>query len=333
MKKIYLAFFTILTGLSINAQTLTQANHAPVSGDQYSNFQCDSTAILPGASGTGVTWNYSTLVIHTGIANNYSTSVSTSTSYPAADIAVYSSTANINYFKSSATDLNFYGGNINIGAVNATLNYTSPAIYAKYPMSLATTGTSNIGGTIAAFSNNGSFSGNSSVVADGTGTLVLPARTFTNVMRVVTTQTINFTVILPGTALQVTYDYYSGSLKTPVFSIVSSTLTSSLGNSNQSYVYVAKNYSTVGVKENKQTLIELAVYPNPSSSNLNFVTESNEAKQVLIYDITGKLVEKQNFIDGKLKLDVSNYNTGLYMYTVIGNANQTLKSGKVTVSH
>jgi hypothetical protein len=55
--------------------------------------------------------------------------------------------------------------------------------------------------------------------------------------------------------------------------------------------------------------------------------------QIYLIDVTGKLVEKQNLTDGKLKLDVSNYTTGLYMYSVIGNANQTLKSGKITVSH
>jgi hypothetical protein len=91
--------------------------------------------------------------------------------------------------------------------------------------------------------------------------------------------------------------------------------------------------STVGVKENAEQAIQLVAYPNPAHSNLFISTESKEAKTIEIIDLTGRVIEKANFTDGKLKLDLTNYNTGLYLYTVYGNGHQNLKSGKFTVTH
>lgn len=91
--------------------------------------------------------------------------------------------------------------------------------------------------------------------------------------------------------------------------------------------------STVGVAENNIQTIELKAYPNPANTSLYVATESAEAKTMEIIDLTGKVIEKIAFNDGKLKLDVSKYNTGLYFYNVLGNNNQNLKSGKFTVTH
>jgi hypothetical protein len=303
----------------------------------FSTYQCDST-ITPGASGAGALWNYATIITHSSIVNNYTAAVNSNASYPIPGVAVASVLSNMSYYKASATKLNYWGGNIVVGPVSAALIYTASAVKAVYPMSLSTTSTAVTGGTInvtAPLAQAGTFVGNSATIADGTGTLVLPTGTYSTVIRVLTTQTINFTTPLAsGTVTQMNYDYYNVGTKEALFSITNSTVLTSLSPlpSSQSIVTRIKPLVT-GINENKVSTFELGVYPNPSSTTVNFVTENAEAKQVLVYDITGKLVEKQNLTDGKLKLDVSNYNTGLYMYSVIGNANQTLKSGKITVSH
>lgn len=334
MKKIYLSIITTLAAFSVSAQ-LTDANHSPVAGDMFSNYQCDSTGITAGASGASATWNYGTIITHSSIVNNYTAAVNSNASYPQPGVAVASALSNMSYLKSSATSLNYWGGNIQVGAIAATLIYTGPAVIAAYPMSLNTTSTSATNGSISipSIAQSGTFTGNSSTIADGSGTLVLPTGTYTNVLRVVTSQTINFTVQLgAGSVNQKNYEYFKVGVKEALFSINTSTIVSPAGTSTQTLVTRTKPLIT-SINENKAVAFELGVYPNPSSTTVNFVTENAEAKQVVVYDITGKLVEKQNLNEGKLKLDVSNYNTGLYMYSVIGNANQTLKSGKITVSH
>ena len=335
MKKIYLAFFTLLTGLSLNAQ-LTDANHSPVAGEVFSTYQCDSLGVTPGASGASTLWNFATITTHSSVVNNYTAAVNSNTLYPSPGVSVASALSNMSYYKASLSDLRYWGGNITVGGVAASLVYSTSAITAVYPMNFNSTGSSITSGSISipAVSQTGTFTGNSEALADGTGTLVIPTGTFNNVIRVVTSQTINFNVQLgAGTVNQKNYEYFNVGTKEALFTITTSTITAPLvGTSTQTLITRTKPV-TVGIKENKQALIELSVYPNPSSTTVNFVTESAEAKQILVYDVTGKLVEKQNFTDGKLKLDVSGYSAGLFMYTVIGNNNQTLKTGKVTVSH
>ncbi|MBA2613784.1 MAG: T9SS type A sorting domain-containing protein [Bacteroidetes bacterium] len=336
MKKIYLSLLLLVGGLTLNAQ-LTQANHAPINSETYTTYQCDSTAISPGASGAGANWNFGTITTHSSLVSNYSVNTNTNSTYPMPGVDVSSSSTNESFYTSSATDLKYWGGNINVGAIAAALLYTNAAITAVYPMILNTTGSSVTGGniTVPSLSQSGTFTGNSGTLADGTGTLILPNGTFTNVIRVVTTQTITFTVPLTtGTVTQQNWDYYNVGTKNSLFTISTSTFVAGISPTPSSQTVVTRsNPSTVGLKENKQNVIDLVVFPNPSSTSLNFVTESTAAKFVLIYDITGKLIEKQNLIDGKLKLNVSTYNSGLYTYSVIGSNNQNLKTGKVTVTH
>ncbi|MDO8999978.1 MAG: T9SS type A sorting domain-containing protein [Bacteroidota bacterium] len=338
MKKIYSTLFLSIGILCVNAQTLTEANHSPVAGDMYTTYQCDSLNVNPGASGAGAVWNFSTVVTHSNVINNYTAVANSNASYPIPGVALASSVNNISYYKSTTSDLKYWGGNIVVGPVAATLIYTTAAVVAAYPMSITTSSSSATGGTInttAPLPQAGTFVGNSGTIADGTGTLILPTGTFTNVIRVVTTQTIDFIVPLAtGTVTQMNFDYYNIGTKESLFTISTSTVLTSLSPTPSTQTIVTRSVPTpVGIKENRQSLIDLVVFPNPSSNQVNFVTESKEAKQLVIYDVTGKLIEQHNFVDGKLILSVLDYNKGMYLYSILGNSNQTLKSGKITVSH
>jgi hypothetical protein len=342
MKKIYPAILSLFTVFSVNAQ-LTQANHAPVHNDMYATYQCDS--VNPGAGGANTVWNYSTIGTHSSVVKSYTAQTVSTPNFPLANIAVASGPNNTLYYNSTSAQLSYYGGNISVGsgatAVIATLTYTSPAIYASYPMSFNTTASSAVGGSLNVSSPlpaTGTFTGNSTTLAEGTGTLILPGTgyTYTNVLRVVNSQSISFSTGLGnGTLVQHNYEYYSPGFKEPVFTVSTATAVTPVGTVTQTLTTRNKNglVTTVGLNENKGiSLGSVSVFPNPATAQLNFVTDIKDAKQAMIYDVTGKLVEFQNFNDGKIKLDVSSYNKGLYFYTVTGNNNQKLKSGKITVS-
>ncbi len=339
MKRIYaLSLFTFF-GLALNAQTLTEANHSPLAGDLFTNVQCDSTGVTPGASGTGITWNFSSVIAHTAIVNNFTAApTSTINPYPVPGIAVASSINNISYYTSSPAFLKYWGGNIIAGPVGGNLIFSMPAISAVYPMSINSTSSSVTGGTInvsTPLSLNGTFTGNSGVLADATGTIILPFGTFNNVIRVVTTQTIIFTTALAnGTITQMNYDYYSTTVKPALFTISTSTLNvPTFGAPSTQTVVTRFVPSTVGINETGKLINDLQVYPNPSTTNVNFVTKHEEAKSIMVYDVTGNLIVAQDFNEGKLKLDVSNFSTGLYIYNIIGSENKSLKSGKISVCH
>ncbi|MDZ4663506.1 MAG: T9SS type A sorting domain-containing protein [Bacteroidota bacterium] len=96
------------------------------------------------------------------------------------------------------------------------------------------------------------------------------------------------------------------------------------------FVYPA---STVGVKETSVNEMNVIAYPNPANTAFYVNAESSDAKNLEIIDLTGKVLERLTFTDGKVKADVSKYHTGIYLYSVTGNNNQRLKTGKFTVTH
>lgn len=335
MKKTLLSIAIIISAAS-QAQTLTQANSAPAAGNSYTTYQCDSTGISAGASGAGQTWNFSSIITHSLIAKAYISSVNSNTVYAPADVYVNSTTSSDNsYYKSTSNDLKYYGGNFMISTFAVSLTYTVPSIKAIYPMSLNTTTSSAVSGSVTLNGSvNGTFTGNSGVTADATGTLVLAGKTFTDVIRVVTTQALNASLSIgTGTVTQLTYDYYSAAAaKAPIFSISTSTIVSLAGTSTQTLVTILKDYPTASINEAQQANTELNVFPNPSSSFVNFNTTNVEATKVIAYDLTGKMVVSELIEFGKAKMNVYTLSNGLYLYTVIGKNNQVLTTGKFNVS-
>lgn len=332
MKKLYFTLLSAAIGLSVNAQTLTQANHAPANGNVFSTYQVDSTGVSPGAAGAGVSWNFSSVNTHSNISNNYTATTVNNAAYPSANIAIASSTNDLSYYNSTTGILNYWGGNIVVGTIPATITYTSAAVRAVYPMSLNSTQSAATGGSLVAGGTNGTFTGNSKVIMDGTGTLSIPGGTYTNALRVVTSQTINYTASpITGVVTQVNYDYYSTGTKAPLFTISTSSVTSNIGAPSQQTVVTRYKASPTGINSIDAGVNVVSVFPNPSSSFINFETSNQGAKTISIYDINGKLIESRS-LSSSLKLDVSNYAIGIYSYKIMSADNNFIKSSKFTVA-
>jgi hypothetical protein len=352
MKKTLLSL-SILFSLGASAQ-LTQANHAPTVGFNYDLFQCDTAGVTSGATGAAATWNYTSLNTTTVAVANYSTIASSNAAYSSADVSVTASTSDVAYFKSSGTDLKYYGGDLNFGLVSGTINYSNPAIYAKYPMALNTTTTSTPSGSVTVFGSTGPIGGTVTVIADGAGTLNLDApgaaagttlKSFTDVIRVKTienllgnvTITFPFTIAVTFTVTRENYDFYSPSAsKAPILSIAN--FTANLNSVSGPTVNTVKNvtvqrdYNIVGINEVQKSSIELTVYPNPAATVVNFATTSPEATKVIAFDVTGKLVATELLEMGKAKMNLINLSSGMYIYHVVDKNNLVLKSDKFNVS-
>ncbi len=303
----------------------------------FGTYQCDSTGITAGGNGSGQSWNYASLTEHLSTLKTYSTLTSFNAAYNPADVSVGSGPNNTLYYRSATTKLNYYGGDLTIGAFVLNVKYANPAIFALYPMSLNSSTTSITSGSInatAPLALSGTFNGTCNVTADATGTLTLPSKTFTNVIRVVTSQTISSTLAGGATVNLLVYDYYSpDNTKAPLFSINTSTISSLLGGTSiQTLVNVMQNYNVVGVNETQKLNIELSVFPNPATTIINFSTASLEATKIIAFDMTGKIVATEAFEMGKSKINTSNLSSGVYMYQVMDKNNQTLTTGKFNVN-
>lgn len=334
MKKILLSL-SVFAALGANAQ-LTQANHTPSFWDPaYTVNQCDTIASgVPGATGAGAMWSY-TPTVHLSIQKTYSTSLSSNGAFAPADGVVSAGPNDASYYRTDNPNaLPYYGGNISVNGVSAIVKYSSPAIVASYPMALNTSTSSTTAGTVTVtnpFPITTAFTGNCNVLADATGTLVLPGRTFNDIIRLTTNQNI----VASGTATinLLTYDYYSqANAKAPILSVQSSTIASFSGTSTQTITTLQRDFITVGVKEAKVAASGISVFPNPASSVINFSTDNAEAYKVTVYDITGKAVLTELFEDNRSKLNVSAMNNGMYLYTVTGKNNQVLNTGKFNVN-
>ena len=349
MKKTLLSL-SLLLSLAASAQ-LTQANHAPSVGFGYELFQCDTTGVTGGASGAGATWNFTSLATSTVPIAIYTTAVATNTTYSPADVSISASASDIGYYKSSATDLKYYGGDVSFGIVGGTVIYTNPAVYATYPMALNTSTTSTPSGSVIVFGSTGVIGGTVTAIADGTGTLNLDApgaaagttlKSFTNVTRVKTTENLlgNVTVfglLINYTITRVNYDYFQPNASRASLltisnnTVVLSAITGPTTNIAKS-VTVQNNYNIVGINETPKPTIELSVYPNPTSSMINFATKSIEAAKIIAYDLNGKVVATEFIEMGKAKMNLTHLTNGIYLYHVYGKNNQILKSDKFTVT-
>jgi hypothetical protein len=346
MKKLYFFLTSTVLTLSLNAQ-LTQSNNALVAGDNYEMYQVDSL-VGPGASGANAVWNFSTVTTHSSIIKSYSTTANTNTGYASAQVAVAASANNTSYFSANSSSMLYWGGNIATGNVTGQLTYTAPAAFAAYPMSLNTSTASTTSGAASVsnpFPASGTFNGNCSSMADGTGTLMLPgpSQTFTDVTRVMITQTLNLNITTPiattATVTQIDYEYYSPSVKGPLYVITTVTAVTAASTNTQVLAYRNKNAigvvvptNTSSIASNTANLQELLVYPNPSSGIIFFAADSKDARSAVIFDVTGKVVEEFAFDNGKATLNVSRYQKGIYLYRVVNSSNKTYKTGRITVT-
>ena len=246
MKKILLSLAVIISAAT-QAQTLTQAGNEPTPWDPaYTIYQCDSMGVSPGNTGAAQLWDFSMSTPHLSLSKTYLATQNSNSLYSPAYTHIAASLSDDSYYNSVSGILNYYGGHFVTNGQSIALVYTAPAIMAKYPMSLGTSTTATIAGsvTVAGFIS-GTFTGNNTVSADATGSLTLAGKTYTDVLRVVTSQTLNAT-LSAGTATvnQVNYNYYSASApKVPLYSISTSTMQSSIAaTSSHTIATIYKDY-------------------------------------------------------------------------------------------
>jgi hypothetical protein len=84
--------------------------------------------------------------------------------------------------------------------------------------------------------------------------------------------------------------------------------------------------ANVGINENVGS--EVSIYPNPTSDVLNISTNSNDLSELIIKDITGKIVLNKNF-NNNIKVNTENYAKGIYLIAVKNNLGTV--SEKITV--
>lgn len=317
--------------------TITAADN-PVPGDVQSFIDIDSTNLSLGSSGTSQMWNYSTVVIN-------GNPLVTSTFVP------MSSVPNNFAFPGGTIGLDLGGGGYGVlsntsakfeylGYAETTLSncwmYSDPFKPFSLPFTYGSTSPDNYlliqptNTTVGTFTTTG----------DGTGTLVLPTATVSNVLKLRylqyesdTTSTgsiLNFTI---------TMDQWRASVsKFPLLEVQTSTMVVTTG-TNVSVTYnkngrIYSTYYPLGISSIENSS-EFKVFPNPVTNGELFISNIplSERMTIEIYNVLGQTVKtilpgSQNNSEPK-KINVSDLAKGIYYLRI--NAKETAKTQMIII--
>lgn len=238
MKKTLLFVFASACSLSqIFAQpTLSSANTSPKPGDNYITQSAKVTGAPVYGGGANQNWNYSALV-DSGDAVAFQAVSPAGTpfaaTFPGSNLVLKTLGDSVfSYFNSSASALITYGAGIRIDSDTSTIRYNPPRTTLPYPFTYNSSFSDSIRVQLPGF--DFTFAGADSIRGDGYGSLSLPGRTFSNVLRVEYIEDLTGTGTIGGftttTHLRtINYLYYAPDTHAPILSYMISQSTTSIG--------------------------------------------------------------------------------------------------------
>lgn len=172
--------------------TLTSSTTTPVVGETFLNQFAQATNVSVYSGGANATWDYSHLVDSAGtqlLQVVLPSSTPFNDSFPSSNLVVKTANdSNFIYFNSQASLVSILGA---ITRDSGSIRYTKPRSFIAYPFSYNSFYTDSVVEYISRANVTGR--GKDSLTADGYGTLLLPGKTYTNVLRVRSIENVTIT--------------------------------------------------------------------------------------------------------------------------------------------
>jgi hypothetical protein len=290
---------------------ITSSSTNPAVGTSDSLYM-SASAMSPGGGGAGVTWNFSTLPLtFAGMINIVNPSASPyASTFPSANFVMQMSVG--------ASTVYDYNRNSSVGMETFASTYAgtgtgydftpNPRLSIPFPFHYLDSKTDT-------FQSLGSSTQDTvRLTYDGYGTLILPWKTYSNVIRVKEEY--------GGTDYK--YAWYTVSPLMLVFGWDN-------GASNP-FHYISEAATPTAVA-NISGSANVAVYPNPFTSNtvLRITSTADFSNTVLLLtDIAGKTVKQQLITGEETNIDRDGLSPGIYFYKVI-NSGVTIALGKLSI--
>lgn len=308
MKKIYSTILCIgLASAGFAQVTITGADVNGTIGESFTFFQTDY--ISPGSAGASQTWDLSTVT--TGASGTID-HTSPNLTFPASNITQVQGTNSL-YYDFSASGQTIHG----IDAGGTVMTYSDGMTTIGFPLSMGTTGNDTHTATFTSGGFPFTRSGTTSWDADGWGTLITPAGTFTNVLRVFETQVYQDTWSGPAIDYNIEiYAWYKAGIHYPVASMTSVTTTSG----SQTY----GTYLDINLSVEELNAMTFTIAPNPANDQVIVTQFNGTFGSMVITDMGGKVVVESD----SHTADISGLNSGVYFVKVIdqhGTASETQK--------
>lgn len=339
MKRSLLLVALVISSMT-SAQSLDLSNE-PAIGETSNMFLCDSFAVnYEAITGSGVTWDYSTLLGYAGstqvveVVN--ATTTTEAASYPTSVKALKIGNSIMTYFNSTAASRvsqGFIFTEPSLGDVVSTFENDNLTMM-DYPFSFGSTTTDTYSGTVDFVFNmipiNEPLTGNSISEIDGSGTMLFPnGVTVNNVIRLRTIDTSSTDLTAMGAGImdiaRDQYEYYDlANQNLPIF--IHSTITIlQAGTTLLIAPLVLSLYEGNYLGINETEAFTFAVYPNPSNDYVIVEGEFTNETTAKVVDQSGRIVLTPNVISGQ-PIDISSLENGVYMIAIQNNGSTATKT-------
>lgn len=303
----------------------------PGIGTTYNFFVDTNSAftITPGGS-SAQTWNYPLITHYTESQAFVSPSgLPGSSNFPSSTLAYHDQVdSNVVYFIKNASGLYADGGwgyyTVNNPLYNVAFDYVPNQLNLPIPFTLNDSRNDHAIATVYTVISGNNIKYVSHVIktfnADAFGSITTPAGTFSNALRIK-----EYAITLDTGYVDISGTYYFAESKADTITTYNWVQTGSTNTiilalemqKNSTTLTHGGRYSSTVTSTPKTTLsepIEVKTYPNPAQNHINFAFNTNQAQQLRIFDVTGKLVREEN-IAGLTSaiLDITTYEKGLYL--------------------
>lgn len=320
MTKLVLLSIAVAASItSATAQTINFEDLSPTIGSTYTSATSDY--MDPGSAGVNQTWDFSGMTA----IDQFTTSIVDPTQQPGAEsfpnatfANVIEGTGQVGFSRAANNKIEVVG----LYAPTGIMTWPDPRTQLEFPMTYQ-----------ASFSDTyerlailgpgieNQEIGSTTTLVDGSGTLITPSGTYTNVLRLRIETTADLVTRVNGTVVStipftdVSHVFVKAGFQAPLASFISSDFS---GQSTQSAVFYVS--STLGL-DAQDLFGEFTLYPVPAKDRLtlSFNLETNATVQFNLFAIDGRLIgqlSKQIFAQGANLVELelpSDVPTGVYM--------------------
>lgn len=344
MKTLYLFFAGLLAATVTVAQPTLPASKFFVPGVTETYSDADSTGVLVGPSGANQTWNFSSVVdLGSTSVTQYMNAAGTpyASSFPSANIALTSpGTGFYQYINHQSAYIDFLGYQTydSANSVNLMYTYSDPLRYSTFPVTYNTTTNDTYAASstmsVSGITLNIYDSGTSTAVADAWGTVITPAGTYSNCLRIKTTRISRDSMVYVGIPIppvvtvshSVSYSWVEGNGAVGASRMqisIDSTFddTGALQSSDKTVQYLSS--LVTGIDHVTVEESPLNVYPNPAAEYITLSSDDfNTGMSVVnIYNLRGQKVYSSELSTApgtELSIPVDKLMSGVYTVSVTG---------------
>ncbi len=322
--KFMLGLFMALSAAVYAQPTITTATSKPVAGDSFVGYYVDTNGVTPGAAGASITWNMSAVVRNDSDTTSFMTCAATPhcSLFPGANISVFTG-GDYMYGVSDTNGIELLG----VYSDGTDVHVTNHLTLLRFPMTMGTVhnDTSALSISISGFTMY--MTNYITHTADAWGTIITPADTFANALRVHTVTVAKDSVDIMGMPSvsenrTETYNWFVAGLRTPVMTIEIDTAGSGTNYVSSAKYYKATRPAPTAVANAVKHQGNINVYPNPTSGNVTFSFDAGDNTSLVVTDMTGSVVYTTDAIRNgvnSITIPTDNLANGLYMVRIQGN--------------